>query len=330
MEDKNIKKVSVVMCTYNGEKYLREQLDSILNQTYPIYEIIIQDDASTDRTWEIIQRYKKKFPIIKSFRNEKNIGYSFNFRKALFRSSGDYIALSDQDDIWLPNKIEMQLNKIKDKLLSVSQSIIINQDGKETESFKVYNPYISIEELIFHHAISGHQCMINRKMLSYISRIDVEIAHDYMISLIGYAFSSVAITTNIGQKWRRHTSTSTGTFKIIEINNWLKKIKGHKILYTLYCLILNKKSPVIKNAYYKINGVLSSLEGELGVTPHINILCKLTSDLSKQTVLSYTRASFYCWKLRNEIFKRKTKGLKNKMAIFVFVFVHWYNHRFDM
>jgi len=47
-----------------------------------------------------------------------------------------------------------------------------------------------------------------------------------------------------------------------------------------------------------------------------------------QTVLSYTRASFYCWKLRNEIFKRKTKGLKNKMAIFVFV--HWYNHRFDM
>lgn len=63
MEDKNIKKVSVVMCTYNGEKYLREQLDSILNQIYPIYEIIIQDDASTDRTWEIIQRYKKNSPL---------------------------------------------------------------------------------------------------------------------------------------------------------------------------------------------------------------------------------------------------------------------------
>ena len=68
------KKVSVVMCTYNGAQYIREQLDSIINQTYPIFEIIIQDDCSTDDTVDIIREYAETHSNIRLFQNEKSLG----------------------------------------------------------------------------------------------------------------------------------------------------------------------------------------------------------------------------------------------------------------
>ena len=91
--------VSVVMATYNGEKYLREQLDSIIQQTYPIHEIIIQDDCSTDGTITIIEAYIKKYPYVKLFSNDHNVGFNQNFKNAAMRATGDLVAISDQDDI---------------------------------------------------------------------------------------------------------------------------------------------------------------------------------------------------------------------------------------
>lgn len=75
-------KVSVVMCTYNGEKYLREQIESILNQTCPVYELIIQDDRSTDRTVEIVREYQQKDSRVKLFVNEQSLGFNYNFSTA--------------------------------------------------------------------------------------------------------------------------------------------------------------------------------------------------------------------------------------------------------
>ena len=100
-------KVSVALCTYNGEKYIIEQLDSILNQTKPVDEIVICDDISTDETQNIINQYCNKFPnIIKFYINETNLRSVKNFEKAISICTGDVIFLSDQDDQWLPNKVE--------------------------------------------------------------------------------------------------------------------------------------------------------------------------------------------------------------------------------
>ena len=74
--------VAVVMCTYNGEKFLREQLDSILDQTYPISEIIIQDDRSTDGTVALLRQYEERHPNIHVFVNEQNLGFNLNFKTA--------------------------------------------------------------------------------------------------------------------------------------------------------------------------------------------------------------------------------------------------------
>lgn len=71
--------ISVVMCTYNGDKYLEQQIDSILCQTYPIHELIIQDDCSTDRTVTIIEAYQKRDPRVKLYINEAPLGFNYNF-----------------------------------------------------------------------------------------------------------------------------------------------------------------------------------------------------------------------------------------------------------
>ena len=98
------KLVSIAMATYNGEKYLKEQLDSIYAQTYKDIEVIVCDDCSSDKTVEILDEYKEKYGL-KYYINEKNLGFKKNFEKAISLCSGDFIALADQDDIWIENKI---------------------------------------------------------------------------------------------------------------------------------------------------------------------------------------------------------------------------------
>ena len=99
-------KTSVALCTYNGQSFLSEQLNSILNQTHPVDEIIICDDCSTDQTIEIIKYFKDKFPnLIQLFENENSLGTIKNFEKAISLTKGDLIFLSDQDDIWFSSKV---------------------------------------------------------------------------------------------------------------------------------------------------------------------------------------------------------------------------------
>lgn len=102
-------KVSVLMATYNGEKYLLEQLDSIKNQNYEVGEVLIQDDCSTDSTVKLIRKYIEDNELASSWhleRNEVNLGYANNFMKLSHKSTGDYLFFCDQDDIWESNKIE--------------------------------------------------------------------------------------------------------------------------------------------------------------------------------------------------------------------------------
>jgi glycosyltransferase involved in cell wall biosynthesis len=99
-------KISVALCTYNGEKYLREQLNSILNQTLKVNEIIVCDDQSTDSTIAILEEYSTKNEgLFKIFKNEINLRSVKNFEKAIKLCAGDIIFLSDQDDSWLPEKV---------------------------------------------------------------------------------------------------------------------------------------------------------------------------------------------------------------------------------
>jgi len=99
--------ISVALCTYNGEKFLRKQLDSILDQTVSVNEIVVCDDGSTDATLKILNEYGKSYPhIFKIHNNEKNLRSVKNFEKAISLCQNDIIFLSDQDDVWVKEKVE--------------------------------------------------------------------------------------------------------------------------------------------------------------------------------------------------------------------------------
>ena len=121
------------MTTYNGERYLQEQIDSILNQTYSNFELIICDDCSTDSTIEIISSYNDS--RIKLFVNDKNLGFKKNFEKAIKLCTGEYIALSDQDDIWKSNHLEVLYEKINNKELICGNNLLINENIKQYYRF---------------------------------------------------------------------------------------------------------------------------------------------------------------------------------------------------
>jgi len=99
-------KVSVVVCTFNGERFLHQQLESLVHQTYPNLEIIISDDKSTDSTVIIAESFQKRDPRIRIQVNKNNLGYNKNFEQAFELATGDFIAVCDQDDVWKTNKIE--------------------------------------------------------------------------------------------------------------------------------------------------------------------------------------------------------------------------------
>src|SRR6476469_4151602 len=104
--------VSIALATYNGEKYLQFLLDSLLAQTYHYLEIIAVDDRSTDKTVELLRQYSLLYPHIKVYVNESNLGFIKNFEKAVSLCNGEYIAMCDQDDYWLPENIMRKVEEI--------------------------------------------------------------------------------------------------------------------------------------------------------------------------------------------------------------------------
>src|SRR5687767_14186749 len=124
--------VSVVLCTWNGDRFLKEQVDSILSQTYENFELVISDDASTDGTKEILKAYEAH-PKTKIFYQENNIGLIKNFAFATEKSKGNFIAYSDQDDVWLKNKLEKLVSSIGDSALVYSDSLLTDENGKSLD-----------------------------------------------------------------------------------------------------------------------------------------------------------------------------------------------------
>ena len=141
--------ISIAMATYNGEKFLSEQIDSILNQTYQDFEIIICDDCSKDRSPDILKEYQSKDSRIKVFFNENNLGFKKNFEKALSFCQGDYIAFCDQDDVWKKDKLQKSLDCIKDKMLISTDSLLV--DSKLNSLGRTFKENLGIKSLPLEH-----------------------------------------------------------------------------------------------------------------------------------------------------------------------------------
>jgi len=209
--------VSVVLCCYNGEKFIKDQIDSLLNQTYPNLEIIISDDASTDITPQILETYKSN-QRIRLFLQPNNSGSSNNFDFAIHQAKGEYISFSDQDDIWLPRKIEKLYSAIGDSCLVYCDSELINETGdkldKKISELRIMYSGNKTTGFVFSNVVWGHAMMINKKLLPSILPIPSEIPHDIWIAFKATTISGIKYLDQPLTFYRQHKSAATRTIAI--------------------------------------------------------------------------------------------------------------------
>ena len=208
------KKVAVVLSTYNGEKYVREQLDSILNQTYKNIEIVVRDDGSKDSTVEIIKEYQKKNKNIKLVTGE-NLGFIKSFFELLKIADADYYAYADQDDIWMENKIELAVNSLNELDDSKPNMVFGNSDYYD-ENMNLIGPgekhrVYSFNRALFECVGQGMTMTINSKTRDLIVNNPPKncFFHDWWTYLICIGLGNVAYNDVTTVKYRRMKTNAT-------------------------------------------------------------------------------------------------------------------------
>jgi glycosyltransferase involved in cell wall biosynthesis len=197
--------ISVALCTYNGAKYLPEQMDSILGQSLQNIEIIIADDRSADDTQDIIKNYAEKDPRIKYFINESNLGFNKNFEKAISLTSGELIAISDQDDTWLPDKLRLLADNIGDNWLIFSNSAFVGDGGGLLlNNFKLPDSYKGI---LFYNYVTGHTSLMRRELLKLALPFPQKGYYDWWLGFVASYHKKIGYLDEVLTQHRVHTQS---------------------------------------------------------------------------------------------------------------------------
>lgn len=240
--------ISVCMTTYNGEKFIRKQIDSILAQLSDEDELIISDDYSTDNTLEIINSYDdKRIKILNHIADKNLLKKKYcrnfylatnNFENALSVAEGDYIFLSDQDDIWYPNRIEVMKNYLKTNDLVMCNFSTINENDKVIKNNYYQNDPVSKRMLknVISCKFLGCCMAFNRAILDYILPFPKNlIGHDYWIGCLGvhgFRYSFIKEPLHYYRRSGFNVSSATGKSN----NTFLFRIK-YRIDFFLQIII---------------------------------------------------------------------------------------------
>jgi glycosyltransferase involved in cell wall biosynthesis len=258
--------VSIALCTYNGAEFIREQLDSIINQTYPNLEIIVCDDASSDNTAGQITEYMKKEPRIKLFINEINLGYNKNFEKAFAFCSGDYIAISDQDDIWEANKIELMM-----KNWPAGSLFVYSLSGNFTDSELAgrmaapeirYTDIDDIYKLVFNSPVHGHASMFKKELLNFCTPFPENIFYDWWMSMHAASFGIIGCIPHTLTWHRVHEKNSSRTLMAIENKEEKDRQLRNQMVHFIetFCRFTNASTEK-KKSLLEYSGILKTMNG---------------------------------------------------------------------
>lgn len=237
--------ISVVMATYNGERYLQEQLESICNQTYQPDEIIISDDHSSDSTSEIIRSFQKKTKIaIYFYCNSKRLGYAKNFRNGLRLAKGDLIFLSDQDDVWEKNKIEVCKNFFDryPNILALSTAYrLIDENGKRRKEdwfyrfFSQKSKKINWKSFLRHPKYPGMAMAIRKVLWNQISSSKYweGLPHDWQLNQEAAYYNGLYFLNIVLTRYRLHTKNTVGiTFSLSAVRKSAARKKKRENMIT--------------------------------------------------------------------------------------------------
>lgn len=229
-------RVSVALCTHNGERYVGEQAGSILSQTRPVDEIVLSDDASTDRTVEIVEQAVADHraehgsaPVLTVLRNDPPLRVTKNFEQALLATTGDLVALSDQDDLWHPTRIATLAAIFEakpDLLLLFSNARQVDADGSYlghdlfeamgmragerslVESGRAY------EQFLRRNLATGATTMLRRSLVDAAAPFPDAWLHDEWLAVVAAALGGAALHDECLTDYRQHDGNQVGMNKM--------------------------------------------------------------------------------------------------------------------
>jgi len=223
--------IAVLLSTYNGEKFIKEQLDSIFSQNINNYIVIARDDGSSDNTYEIMLKYKNRYNNFILLPKSENVGIKKSFEKVLNYALGlddiEYLMFCDQDDVWKSNKIEITLNKIKTLeqyygnvpiLVHTDLTVVDEKLNTISPSFWRYqhiNPYKNrLNYLLVQNTVTGCTIGINKKLANCVSTFPEEaIMHDWWLALAASAFGIIGVIEDKTVFYRQHFQNDVGAEK---------------------------------------------------------------------------------------------------------------------
>lgn len=236
--------VDILLSTYNGEKYLCSQLDSLLSQTFTDFRILVRDDGSCDNTVKIIKSYKEKYPkrFIFFESNNQNLGSTNSFLELLKKSISDLIMFCDQDDVWNNDKIEKTVffynKECKDKnkptlihsaVSVVNENLTLFEDETEIFNRKKCGMEQNLAFQVFNNDVTGCTVLVNSAMRDALKSIDFlshkVIQHDWLLALIAYVNESKFFLPEKTMLYRQHKNNVIGIKKLSFFQKLLLKRK---------------------------------------------------------------------------------------------------------
>lgn len=233
--------VSVICAAYNAEKYIHLTIESIINQTYRFWELIVIDDCSHDDTCKIVEKYSRLYPNIILIKNEKNLGPGVSRNNGIAAAKGRYIAICDSDDIWYPQKMELQLKYMQSNNIPISYTSyeLINSQGEKLHhTIKVAKAPIGYTDYLKNTIIGFSTSMIDRKLCPNIVLSDLRSREDTLLwcTLLKEGYKAYGLALVL-VKYRIHNSSVSAN-----------KIKASMQVWYLYRKRLH--IPLIKCLYY--------------------------------------------------------------------------------
>ena len=228
-------KFSVAMCTYNGTRFVAEQLASIAAQTRLPDELVVCDDRSTDATIECIREFARTAPFpVRVFENEKNIGSTKNFERAVELCEGDFIAVADQDDVWLPEKLQ----RLEEVLANESTGLVFTDGDVVDESLqplgqrvwqtirfgeeeqRLFREGHAFAVLLDHNVVTGAAMALKAEFKKLIlpfpndlTHDGIPVLHDWWTALLIAAVGEVSFVPESLFKYRQHSSQQMGVIR---------------------------------------------------------------------------------------------------------------------
>lgn len=265
------KRISVALATYNGARFLRQQLDSIYAQTRNDFEVFARDDGSSDSTVAILEEYRERYGLHYCV-NAKNLGFLRNFEQILADCRGEFVVLADQDDIWMPDKLERLVSGIGDADLIYSDAALIDEKGSRlADSLMQVSGVQPIAGFSFIHlvcntSITGCTIMFRRSLLDVALPIpECEQYHDWWLAIVAACHGGITYLPMALVHYRQHTDNDTGaSVKKSLISRVLAHLSGAtEAQKRHYYLLLRNRSRLF----------IGTLQERLALTPeHIRFL----------------------------------------------------------